>query len=118
MPHPLFNVLFGQWSPPEATGQGKTHLCLNDRAGRERYESEGYVQVELDVLRMLRQHQGRWFTTAEIKMKLKTNFSAGGLGVVLREMVKNDFLTTKPGPRPRVPLYRFNGASNDSDNRD
>lgn len=113
MTHPLYTVLFGQWSPPEATGQGKTHLCLNDRAGRERYESEGFVQVELEVLRFLRVHRSRWFSTAEIKFGLGTKFSAGGLGVVLRGMVKNDFVAMKPGPRPRVPLYKFNGASDE-----
>lgn len=113
----LHKVLFGTFIEPTAI-QIRVHSCLTNCAKHERFESESYANLQTEILRFLRENQGQWFLPTEIKLKIKTRFSVGELGVVLRTLTKEEFLLSQPGFRKRIQLYKFNGVRNDSDHRD
>ena len=68
----LTTILFGTFTPPEAT-KVRTNLCMKGvSAASEHEESAAFLDAQLSVLRFLRDFSGKWYSPAEIHMNIKT----------------------------------------------
>lgn len=111
----LMTILCGSWSPPEGkvtTRKMSVMKGLSNNMTDHVKESDSYADTELEILRFLRDHKNRWFSPSEIKLNIKTRFSVGNLGLILRGMQEQDFvLVQKASKTSRYLVYKFNGVT-------
>lgn len=115
MSEALTRILFGTWTPPETCGPTRKNLVMKGlptNMSEHIRSSDAYMNTEVEVLRFMREFKNRWFSPAEIHLNIKTKFSVGNLGMILREMVEDGFLLVEvKSKNKKVQLYKFNGES-------
>lgn len=107
-------ILLGTWSAPEGVTTVRRHLVMNgpsSNMAQSIKQSDAHLDTEVAVLRFMRDFHSRWYSPTEIHMNIKTKFSVGGLGNILRGMVAEGFLLVDyKSKNKKALMYKFNGA--------
>lgn len=112
MSQALAAILLGTWVPPEGKETIRRHSCIKGvDKNKALHEHDSYIELQVTILRFMRDFPKRWFSPSEIHMNIETKFSMSGMGVVLKDMAKEEFLLVQfKTKNRRAVMYKFNGV--------